>query len=117
MILELNMWGGKHAHHLHQFLQEHYEISEYWKEEKFAGISLEWNYSPTHNNRTCRLSIKGYIERILTWFGHKLPTKPQLSPHKHCEIHYGAKVQEAPKEVTGPSLDYEVIKLVQAILG
>ena len=58
----------------------------------FSGIELEWNYSPVYNDRTCCLSIKGYIEIILTQFGHNCPTKTQLSPHKHREIHYEAKV-------------------------
>ena len=84
--------GGVHAHHLRQVLQEHYEISEDCKGGKFAGIDLEWNYAPTHKYHTCRLSIKGYIEIILTIFVPKRPTKPQLLPHKHLEIHYGANV-------------------------
>ena len=66
--------GGKHAH----LLQEHYEISEDWRGEKFSGIDLEWKYPPTHNDRTLRLSIQGYIEIILILFGHKQPTKPQI---------------------------------------
>ena len=45
------------------------------------------------------------FEIIFIRFGHKLPTKPQLSPHKHREIHFGAKVKVAPEEVTIPSLD------------
>ena len=109
--------GGKHTHHFRQVLQEHYEISKDWKGEKFASIDLEWTYAPPHNDRTFRLFIKGFIEIILTWFGHKCPIKPQLLPHKHREIHYGAKVQESPKEVTSPSLYAAGIKRVQDIVG
>ena len=70
-----------------------------------------------HTQRpTCRISIKGYIERILTLFGHNCPTKPQLSPHKHREIYYGAKLQEAPEEVTIPLLDSNSIKRHQDIV-
>ena len=61
--------------------------------------------------------IKWYIERVLLQFDHKSPTKPQLLPHKHCEIHHGAKVQVAPEEVDSPSLDVKIIKRVQYIVG
>ena len=108
--------GEKHAHHLHQVLQEYYEISEYWKGTKFAGIDPEWNYDAKHNDRTCRLDIKGYIERFLLWFDHKSPTKYQISLNKHHEIHYGAKVQVAPEEVDSPSLGAKCIKSVQDIV-
>ena len=107
----------KHAHQLHQALQENDEILEDWKGEKIAGIDLEWNYAPTHNDLNYCLSIKGYIETILTLFCHKIPTTPQLSPHKHREIHYGAKVQVSPDEITRPNLDATGIKRVQTIVG
>ena len=98
-------------------LQEYYEISEDWKVKQFPGIDLGWNYAANHNDRTCRLKIKGYIERVLLRFDHKIPNKPQISPYKHREIHYGAKVQVAPEEVDSPSLDAKGTKLVQDILG
>ena len=58
---------GKHAHHLWQVLQNFYEISEDWKD-FFQCIDLEWNYDAEKNDRTCRLAIKGYIERVLLQF-------------------------------------------------
>ena len=109
--------GENHTQNLRQVLQEYYEISEDWKEFVFSGIELEWNYAAKHNDRTCRLKIKGYIERVLLRFDHKIPNKPQISPYKHREIHYGAKVQVAPEEVDSPSVDAKGIKRVQAIVG
>ena len=44
-------------------------------------------------------------------------TKPQLLSHKHREIHYRAKVQVSPEELTSPSIDATCIKHVQAIVG
>ena len=98
-------------------LQEYYEISEDWKVKQFPGIDLGWNYAANHNDRTCRLEIKGYIERFLLRFDHKNTTKPQLLPNNHREIHYGAKVQAVPEEVYSPSLDAKGIKRVHAIVG
>ena len=70
--------GEKNSQHLLQVLQEHYEISKDWKGENFTGIDLKWNYSTTKNDRTLRLSIHGYIDRIIIQFGHKRTTKPQI---------------------------------------
>ena len=72
------MWGGGYSYHLRQVLQENYEILEDWKGENITGIDPEWKYSPTHNDHTFCLSVKGYIEIILIQFGHNLPTKSQL---------------------------------------
>ena len=57
------------------------------------------------------------FEIILIQIGNKRPTKPQLSPHKYREIHYGSKVQVTPEEVASPSLDTKGIKFVQVIVG
>ena len=43
--------------------------------------------------------------------------KPQLSPHKHLEIQYEAKVQTALDEDINPPLDAKGIKRVQQIVG
>ena len=42
---------------------------------------------------------------------------PQLSPHKHREVIYGAKEQLAPEYDTTPSLDSQGKKRVQGIVG
>ena len=73
--------------------------------------------SPDKKQPHLRLHIKGYIEIIFTIFGHKRLTKPKISPHKHCEIQYKSKAQEAQKEVTSPILEATVIKYIQAIVG
>ena len=46
-----------------------------------------------------------------------MPTNPQLSPHKHREIHYGAKVQLTHKEDVSTKLDKAGILRVQSIVG
>ena len=65
---------GKHAHHLRQVPKEYYELSEDWKGTKFAGIALECNYAANHNERTCRLNIKGYSEIVIIRFDQKIQT-------------------------------------------
>ena len=109
--------GEKHALHLKSTLQEHYSITEDWEGKKFAGIDLEWNYATTHKARSCRLSIKNYIRDLLLRVGHPPPAKPQLSPHKHREITYGAKEQYTHVALPSPKLDEKGVKRVQEVVG
>jgi hypothetical protein len=109
--------GEKHALHLKSTLQEHYTITEDWEGKKFAGINLEWNYASTHKARSCRLSMKNYIRDLLLKVGHTPPAKPQLAPHKHRKITYGAKEQHTHVASPSPKLDPKGVKRVQEIVG
>ena len=46
-----------------------------------------------------------------------MPLKPQLSPHKHREIQYGAKIQTAIDVDSSPPLDAKGIERVPQIVG
>ena len=109
--------GEKHALHLKSTLQEHYDITEDWEGKKFAGIDLEWNYASTHKARSCRLSMRNYIRDLLLKVGHTPPAKPQLSPHKHRKITYGAKEQHTHVARPSPKLDPKGVKRIQEIVG
>ena len=61
--------------------------------------------------------MDGYITNVLLKYGHPSPKKPQLSPHKHREVIYGAKEQLAPKDDTTLPLDSQGTKRVQVIVG
>ncbi len=81
--------GLPRAHHLRDFLQKHYNITQNWKGDLYAGINLAWNYS----KRTCCLTMEEYIATLLFKYNHPLPKKRQLSPFKATPIIYGAKTQ------------------------
>ena len=49
--------------------------------------------------------------------GHKPPATPQLSPHRHRKIVYGAKQQHAPSQDTSPPLNAIGVTRVQRIGG
>jgi hypothetical protein len=85
--------GDAHLDHLCQALKKHYEVSEEIDSTRFAGMTLKWNYSPIHAKCLCRLSMPGYIHNVCTRYKHLMPTKRQLSPHKHCEIIFGQTTQ------------------------
>ena len=58
-----------------------------------------------------------YITKVLIKYGYPIPNKPQLSPHKHREVIYGAKEQLAPEDDTTPPLDIQGTNRAQGIVG
>ena len=68
--------GKKHAQNLLNILKKYHTMSEDWEGKKFAGIDLEWNYDKVHSKRTCRLSMREYIKKLLHKIGHPMPRKP-----------------------------------------
>jgi hypothetical protein len=109
--------GKEHAEHLANVLKKYHTISEDWTAKKFVGIDLEWNYAKRHSNRSCRLSMKNYINELLFKLGHPNPRRPQTSPHKWREIDYGSKIQLSPDEDDSEPLDEEGIRWVQMVVG
>ena len=109
--------GKQHALHLLKILEKHYEITSDWGGKKSSGIDLAWNYDEQHSKITCRISMNGYIDKLLMRYGHPRPRKPQISPHKYCEVKYVAKEQLTPEEDTSPPVDNEGTKRIHGIVG
>ena len=109
--------GKENALHLEQTLNKHYETTTDWIGSKFAGINLKWNYHSNHSQRSCHLSMPGYIQKILIKYQHPTPTKKQLSPHPHLPINYGSKTQLASIPDDSPTLPQHRIKRIQGIVG
>ena len=89
------------ADHLIATLQQHYEVSLDWTGARYCGLSLQWDYV----NRTCDVSMPGYIERALLRFQHVARHMPEHSPHPWQKPNYGAKTQFAPLPDKAPALD------------
>jgi hypothetical protein len=109
--------GEEHVLHLASVLKQYHEISEDWKGKKFAGIDLGWNYAKVHKDRTCCLSMKGYIADLLLRLGHPKPSKPQLFPYKSKDIAYGSSIYLSPEEDTSSQLDKDGVTEVQMVVG
>ena len=105
--------GKKHADHLLAALRDLYSVTVDWKGEKYLGLTLKWDYT----NRTCDVSMPGYIEAALHRFQHPAPTRPQDSPHTWIQPDYGSKIQLAPLDDTSPALDPAGKKRIQQIIG
>ena len=92
--------GKEHALHLLKNLEQSYKITIEWEGTKFSRIDLAWYYNTRHANWTCRISMNGYIEKVLLKYEHPSPNKPQLSPQTHRAVIYGAKEQLTPADDT-----------------
>jgi hypothetical protein len=108
--------GNAHLDHLCQALNKHYKVSAEIDGTRFAGMTLKWNYSLNHAKCSCRLSLPGYIFNVCTSYKHSMPTKCQLSSHKHCEIIFGQTTQLTHVNPYSPPLSTEGVKRIQGII-
>ena len=70
--------GKEHADHLIQCLPNHYqEVDIDWNGKRFCGVHLDCDY----DQRTCSISMPGYIMKSLHKFQHPKPNKAQDSPY------------------------------------
>ena len=117
MIFGIEYDGKQHVPHLLKILEQNYEITTDWEGEKFAGIDLALYYNDKHANRTYRISMNGYIEKVLLKYVQSRPSKAQLSPYKHREVIYGAKDQLTHEDEKSPPLDNQGKKRIQSIVS
>jgi hypothetical protein len=61
-------------------------------------MSLKWDYK----NRTCDITMRGYVSNVLSKFQHDAPKHPQHTPSRYVTPVYGAKTQYATKDETPP---------------
>jgi hypothetical protein len=101
-----------HLDHLPQALKKHYKVSEEIGGTRIASMTLKWNYSPIHAKCSCCLSMPAYIFNVCTRYKHPMPTKYQLSPHKHCEIIFGQTTQLTHVNPYNPPLSTEGVKRI-----
>jgi hypothetical protein len=65
--------GKQHADHLRNALLQSYELTTAWEEKVYSSMSLKWYYK----NRTCDISMPGYVSNVLRKFQHDAPKHPQ----------------------------------------
>jgi hypothetical protein len=90
--------GKQHADHLRNALLQSYELTTDWAVKVYSGMSLNWDYK----NRTCDISMPGYVSNVLSKFQHDSPKHPQHTPSIYVTPVYGAKNQYATKDETPP---------------
>jgi hypothetical protein len=86
--------GKQHTDHLRNDLLQSYELTTDWTAEVYSGMYLKWDYK----NRTCDISMHGYVSNVLSKFQHDAPKHLQHTPSKYVTPVYGAKTQYATKD-------------------
>jgi hypothetical protein len=90
--------GKQHADHLRNALLKIYELTTDWESKVYGGMTLKRNYK----NRTCDISMPGYVSNVLSKFQHDAPKHQQHTPSRYVTPVYGAKTQYATKDETPP---------------
>jgi hypothetical protein len=99
--------GNHHADHLRNALLQSYELATDWEGKLYSGMSLKWDY----RNRTCDISMPGYVSNVLSKSQHDAPKHPQHTPYIDVTPVYGSKTQYSMQclniqKVTGSVLYY-----------
>jgi hypothetical protein len=90
--------GKQHADHLRNALLQSHELTTDWEAKVYSVMSLKWAYK----NRTCDISMPGYVSNVLSKFQHDAPKHPQHTPLKYVTPVYGSNNQYATKDETPP---------------
>jgi hypothetical protein len=88
----------QHANHLWDALLRIYELTTDWEGKVYSGMTLQWDYK----NRTCDISMPGYVANVISKFQHDMPKHPQHTPSRYVMPVYGAKTQYATQDETPP---------------
>jgi hypothetical protein len=99
--------GKQHAEHLRNALLRTYELKTDWNATVYSGMTLKWDYT----NRTCAISMPGYVSNVLRKFQHDTPKHPQHTPSRYVTPVYGAKTQYAMKDETPPLMDTQCLTI------
>jgi hypothetical protein len=104
--------GKQHAEHLQNALLQTYEITFVWTATVYSGMTFKWYYK----NRTCDISMPGYVSNVLSKFQHDAPKLPQHTPSRYVTPVYGAKTQYNTKDETPPFTDQQCLT-IQKVTG
>jgi hypothetical protein len=75
-------------------------------------MTLKWDYK----NRTCDISMPGYVSNMLSKFQHDAPKHPQHTPSRYVTPVYGAKTKYTTKDET-PPLTAKQCLTIQKVTG
>jgi hypothetical protein len=75
-------------------------------------MTLKWDYK----NRTCDISMPGYVSNVLSKFQHDAPKHTQYTPSRYVTPVYGTKNQYDTKDET-PPLTAQQCLTIQKVTG
>jgi hypothetical protein len=71
--------GKQHAEHLRDALLRTYEQTTDWTATVYSRMTLKWDYK----NKTCDISMPGYVSNVLSKFQHDTTNHPQHTPSRY----------------------------------
>jgi hypothetical protein len=104
--------GKQHAEHLLNALLRTYELTTDWTATVYSDMTLKWDYK----NRTCDISMPGYVSNVLSKFQHDTPKRPQHTLSRYVTSVYGDKTQYATNDET-PPLTAQQCLTIQKVTG
>jgi hypothetical protein len=104
--------GKQHADHLRNVILRTYELTTDLKAAVYSSMTLKWDY----RNRTCNISMPGYVSNVLIKFQHDAPKNPQYTPLHYVMPVYGAKTQYAMNDEI-PPLTAKQCLIIQKVAG
>jgi hypothetical protein len=104
--------GKQHEAHLRDALLRSYELTTDWEGKIYSGMNLKWDYK----NRTCDISMPGYIANVLSKLQHNTPKHPQHTPSRYVMPVYGAKTQYTTQDETPPLTPKQCLN-IQKVTG
>jgi hypothetical protein len=104
--------GKHHADHLRKALLKTYELTTDWASTVYSGMTLKWDYK----NRTCDISMPGYVLNVLSKFQYDSPKHPQHTLSSYVTPVYVTKNQYATKDET-PPLTAKQCLTIQKVTG
>jgi hypothetical protein len=104
--------GKRHEYHLRDSLLRSYELTNDWEGKVYSGMYLKWDYK----NRTCDISMPGYVANVLIKFQHDTPKHPQHTPSQYVTPVYGSKTQYATQDETPPLTEKHCLN-IQKVTG
>jgi hypothetical protein len=104
--------GKHHAAHLRDTLLLSYKVTTDWEGIFYSGMMLIWDYK----NKTCDISMPGYVANVLNKFQHDTHNNPQYTPSRYVMPVYGAKTQYATQYET-PALTAKQCLNIQKVTG
>jgi hypothetical protein len=110
--LSVKYVGKQHADHFRNALLKTYELMTDCTATVYSCVTLKWDY----NNRTCDISMPGYVSNILSKLQHDAPKHPQHTPSWYVTPVCGAKTRYATKDET-PPLTAQQCLTIQKVTG
>jgi hypothetical protein len=86
--------GKENAEHLRNAMIHSNELTNYWEGKVYSAMTLKWD----DKNRTCDVSMPGYVANVLSKFQHDNPKHPQDTPSIYVTPVYGTRTQNFTRD-------------------